>query len=235
MTLTSQSLMSSYYPSQSLNLHIKIEKGAWRVQQLAVKMIYDAVECVKATQESCVVVYNNTLPTHFLCEGEVFISTLIFDACQIPTPSAASVIRHGSDTYQHRHSPYTSAVTWFANAQTHKYKHMPPRIILMFTPHVPSCYWPTFKGNIKGSLAGEVNTPVSTNCLQKSASDPRGLKDSPGASAEKFCRYFVCTRRQALSSSILLPKNIWIIIIFFFIFYEYLGRSHLSISSNWGF
>lgn len=80
------------------------------VQRHAQNMIYDAVVCVNAAQESCITEYNNMLPTHFLPEGEVFY-TLIFASCQIQSPSACYIIKDGSGTYQHCHSPYKDAMT----------------------------------------------------------------------------------------------------------------------------
>lgn len=47
------------------------------VQRHAQNVIYDAVVCVNAAQESCITKYNNMLPTHFLPKGEVFHTLIL--------------------------------------------------------------------------------------------------------------------------------------------------------------
>lgn len=101
-------------PSKLLN--IKTVKGTQRHAQ---NMIYGAVVCVNAAQESCITKYNNMLPTHFLPEGEVFY-TLIFASCQIQSPSACYIIKDGSDTYHINIVTAHTRMQWRAITESYK-------------------------------------------------------------------------------------------------------------------
>lgn len=51
------------------------------------------------------------LPPHYYSGGEIFYTWLFLLPVEFQSPSAAAVIKDGSDTHQQCHSPYSSAMT----------------------------------------------------------------------------------------------------------------------------